>query len=483
MENDFNKTDFEHFIKQNADQYRMFPSEKLWKGIHNTIHTRRRWYGFGLSFLILTTAVVTWVMLSTSGKNSQVISSLPPLTLHQTIQENKPVTKINLAPVKPANNKLSFVTNAVNPEQDIFLPDNSVNTVDDYISSTNTLTIPTEEINSGATTVLKAETGFVSDHLVAKAPVIPKQVIANEPVALPVVTDKINEINSTAALLSAAKEKENIREELNRNRVGDYSLTIESVINSYKYTRRKKRLALEAYITPSISYRDLKENKPFISWARNQTNGTTNATYAADINSVVKHKPDLGLQVGLTAGLPVTKRVRLLAGLQFNVSKYDIRAYTHASEQTTISLSTAAGGRNTVTATSNYRNVGVGPEPDWLRNLYISGSIPLGIEVRLLGNRRSYFGVSGTMQPTYILSNKSYLLSTDYKNYAKVPSLTRKWNLNAGFEMFAGISTGKLKWRVGPQIRYQVMSSYQERYPIKEHLFDFGLKMGIMLNK
>jgi hypothetical protein len=147
----------------------------------------------------------------------------------------------------------------------------------------------------------------------------------------------------------------------------------------------------------------------------------------------------------------------------------------------TISLSTAVGGRNTVTAPSYYRNVGA-TQADWLRNLYISASAPLGVEVKLLGNRSSYFGVSGTMQPTYILSNKSYLLSTDYKNYAKFPSLTRKWNLNAGFEMFAGISTGKLKWRVGPQVRYQVMSSYQERYPIKEHLFDFGLKMGIMLN-
>ena len=48
MENNNNR-DFEQFVKQNADQYRMFPSEKVWNGIHNSLHTRRRWYGFGLT--------------------------------------------------------------------------------------------------------------------------------------------------------------------------------------------------------------------------------------------------------------------------------------------------------------------------------------------------------------------------------------------------------------------------------------------------
>ena len=77
MESNYDNRDFEQFVKQNADQYRMFPSEKVWKGIHNSLHTRRRWYGIGLAFLILTTGIVTWVMLSTSAKNRQVVSTLP----------------------------------------------------------------------------------------------------------------------------------------------------------------------------------------------------------------------------------------------------------------------------------------------------------------------------------------------------------------------------------------------------------------------
>jgi hypothetical protein len=55
--------------------------------------------------------------------------------------------------------------------------------------------------------------------------------------------------------------------------------------------------------------------------------------------------------------------------------------------------------------------------------------------------------------------------------------------VNTGFELFAGFNTGDLKWRVGPTVRYQAMSSYKKQYPVEERLFDFGFKMGIMLNK
>ena len=37
MESNFSNRDFEQFVKQNADQYRMFPSEKVWKGVNSAI--------------------------------------------------------------------------------------------------------------------------------------------------------------------------------------------------------------------------------------------------------------------------------------------------------------------------------------------------------------------------------------------------------------------------------------------------------------
>src|SRR6185436_15005715 len=78
MERQFHNGDFEKLLRDHANQYRMFPSEKVWKGIHSSLHTRRRWYGIGLGLLLLLTAgTVTWVMLNPSSGTKQLITSIP----------------------------------------------------------------------------------------------------------------------------------------------------------------------------------------------------------------------------------------------------------------------------------------------------------------------------------------------------------------------------------------------------------------------
>jgi hypothetical protein len=40
-----------------------------------------------------------------------------------------------------------------------------------------------------------------------------------------------------------------------------------------------------------------------------------------------------------------------------------------------------------------------------------------------------------------------------------------------------------MKWQVGPQVRYQLLSSFVSKYPVKENLFDFGMRVGVTLSK
>jgi hypothetical protein len=261
--------------------------------------------------------------------------------------------------------------------------------------------------------------------------------------------------------------------------------TIESVVNSYMYRPNRKKWGWELYFSPTVSYRTLSENTEFISMARYNnimTGGAGNSPsyYSTDVNSVVKHKPDIGFKVGVKASYPVSKWLSFTTGFQLGVSKYDIKAYQHSSEPATIALSTAIAGNNTVTTMTNYRN-GSGQKVNWLRNFYFAASVPVGMELKLSDGTRNYFGIATTLQPTYVLDNRAYLISTDYKNYAEVPSLTRRFNLNTSFEIYSAHTTGKIRWRIGPQVHYQVMSSFIKNYPIKEHLFDFGLKLGVQL--
>jgi hypothetical protein len=133
---------------------------------------------------------------------------------------------------------------------------------------------------------------------------------------------------------------------------------------------------------------------------------------------------------------------------------------------------------------TNYTNMeGSSTNKDWLQNMYLQVSAPIGIELKLAGNENTRFGIASTIQPTYILSDRVYILSTDYKSYAEVPWLIRRWNLNTAFATYVGYSTGKLAWQVGPQVRYQLLSSFVGKYPVKENLFDFGLRIGVSLNQ
>jgi len=201
-----------------------------------------------------------------------------------------------------------------------------------------------------------------------------------------------------------------------------------------------------------------------------------------DVNKVVTHKPDMGIELGIAARYAINKRMKLRAGLQFNTSRYDIKAYRSATELTTIALNTGSVIADSVNTLSNYRNFN-GYESNWLHNLYFQVAAPIGIEMQLAGDNRVKFGIAGTVQPTYVIGDKVYMISTNYKNYAEVPSLIRRWNVNTSFEAFVGYTTGRMNWQVGPQVRYQLMSSFVKEYPVKENLFDFGLKVGVSVNR
>lgn len=482
MQNKFNNTDLEQFVKQNADQYRMFPSDKVWKGIHNTLHTRRRWYGIGLALLLLTTGVVTWVMLLPEAKNREVISALPKTTTPQAITEKKQNKEVVIVPAKAVNNKTPFVSSTGNLQKAIF--------INDITTSPESVIDPAGDPGEASAIVYNDPapvTRVESTHqpeTIIKNTVPVKQIVHNKPVHTPVLSAKVNDYSFSAINKANNKKETSVpaAEEKIMEKRDIYPYTIESVVNSYNYREKGKKASLLVYFTPTVSYRALKENKVFITTARNATSGTNNTFSAADVNSVVTHKPDIGFQLGIAAGYPLSKNLSLIGGLQFNVSKYDIRAYAYPSEVATIALNSSGGGGSSVSNFTNYRNTG-GYKANWLHNFYFSASAPIGLDLKLVGNRKTYFGVSGTVQPTYILGNRAYLLSTDYKNYLEVPSLTRKWNISTGFELYAGYTTGNLKWRVGPQVRYQALSSFKKSYPVEEHLFDFGLKLGLMLNK
>jgi hypothetical protein len=200
---------------------------------------------------------------------------------------------------------------------------------------------------------------------------------------------------------------------------------------------------------------------------------------------MVTHKPDLGFELGVTEKYSLTQRLRVRAGLQFNVNRYDIKAFNAPYTMAPIALRSSTSARvDSIWTLTNYSNESSsGKTTSWLQNFSFQVSAPVGVELALAGNEKMQFGIATTVQPTYVLGDRAYLITTNYKSYTQVPWLLRRWNVNTALETFVSYQAGKARWQVGPQVRYQLLSSFISNYPVKENLFDFGLKIGLSFEK
>lgn len=466
MESNYRNREFEQYIKENADQYRMFPSEKVWKGIHNTLHTRRRWYGVGLSLLLLVTgSAVTWVMMSYPVAKNEPVTSIKAIQspLQQKSTARAVTTPEAVTKVPPFNNKLASIkaeSGQPSVASPLVLP-----AIQSEDIRTNLLSLTPAEQPGGVTRIDRMQLPGLQKEVptaaVSSNPFYQSKPAQDEQVTSAVIAEE--------RIKTGSSDRPNVRNEFN------YPLGFEDVTNAYIPQKISRKVSWQFFVTPTISYRKLDENKKF------DNNAGFPFASLNDVNKAVTHKPDMGLQIGLSARYPVTRNLKIRGGLQFNLNRYDIKAFAYNPEVATIELN-GTNGNSSVSTWTEYRTYS-GYKSDWLKNFYFSVSAPIGAELNLVGGKKTSFGIAGTIQPTYIIKDRAYLISSDYKNYAKVPWLIRHVNLNTGFEAFVNYSSGKTKWQVGPQVRYQVLSSFHNKYPVKENLFDFGMKIGITLNE
>jgi hypothetical protein len=468
MDGHLDNNEFEVFIRDKADQHRLYPNEKVWDHIHTRLHTRKKWVAGAMLLLLISAGLVTWVMFETNESKTAVASNVPA-----TKPVNKPTrTKDKIQINKQRNVLYSFLNNT-----DAAI--NSSSTAD--ASAEQHAAISNEsslEIEQPASELLEETSPIIAStpaennqsNNTSNTFATAKKLLA-EKKNRSLLISGINKINITTAAIGPISEMPT-------------SAEVKSYANKSKQRNKKiSRQQFQFYFTPTISYRGLKEDVQFIETARaNMALAPAPTMSTTDISKVVKHKPDLGIQVGFLNRVPISKQVSFLFGLQFNMNKYDIKAYSYPSEVTTIAYSNLYGYPSSISTITTYRSTG-GYSSNWLRNYYLSASSPIGLEFKIAGTKNNFWGIAGTIQPTYVLGNRAYVISTDYQNYAQVPYLTRKWNLSTGIETFAQFKAGKTTMKIGPQFRYQTLSSFKKGYPVEEHLFDFGVKMGVILGK
>jgi hypothetical protein len=452
MERNFTNENFEPFLRQNADNLRMRASDKMWKNISRSLNKRRRRTGLLLGVFFLTTSLFTYYVITESGAifPKGAPAAQKPAASHR--QTHSPIT----------HQRTSINAQDIPVQQPAATPDADL---------TNAPGITDNGGPSAPLAVNPASTDGATNRAGLEEPQV--AYTARQGFSL-------NTIAPSLHVFDEARKQAVTKQEVPKPAVKSGELPIaEDAVASLK-NLKKSKLEFQVFFTPTVSYRKLTENK---SYLRTIQPGTLNPTLSplADVNNLVTHKPDIGFELGVAAKYPISKKVNVRGGLQFNINRYDIKAFNSHTELATIALN----NRNRFeshAAVSNYSNM-TGYRSNWLQNFYFQASAPVGVEYKLKGNKDMHIGVAGAVQPTYILGDRAYLISSDYKNYAEVPWLIRRWNVATNVETFVSYSTGKLQWQVGPQVRYQLLSSFVSKYPVKENLFDFGLKVGVSLKK
>jgi len=524
MDRKFYTDDFERMLKEMSDEFKMYPSKRIWNSIYNNIHPQRNWPSIGVSISLIFTLILIGHLntlnpalnsklasIQTVYSNTNSIFSNPiifsskfidkslddnqtttldenDLGTNQPINSNKANSNQSITQLRniSTNKKLS---NKVN-ESDILNNHQAISQIQsssskDYqdlnklVQSLNNSTKNSIELSSEKTSTeialeqissippsQKSKYGYLMN-------TISENEINHKGIKNDISEDLQNEINSL-------KQKG-----LSQNNQELVSAKDKQWIKNYALHNRRAtkkwagKLSSMAYATPSVVYRSLSNNPNyFVNTNSNSVSSLSSANQA--LREEVNQMPAMGLEIGTGLQYSIFKNLNIKAGLQLNYTRYSTKAFANSHPfSTTITLHDFVSNTNyEVYETTPYSNKS-GLEAIKLHNETFQFSMPIGADLKLAGNENIQWNVGATIQPTFVIGGKNYLISSDKRNFVNEPSLLSRWNLNAGFETFITFKSNGLTWQIGPQFRTQLFSTNSKQYVIEERLLNYGFKVGV----
>lgn len=478
MENEFYRDDFELFLRDSTDDFKMYPSRKVWYSLYNNLHPDRKWPSLAVCLLLITAILYLGISnnnsINAKNKGLAVTAAESETTSSTTLAPNK------TNPVKVLLNESDTYT--ADAKQKLILADNQSNT---------SVAIQSTSFN---TPLLSQKENDV--------PVTPSLITENKS---NVALDAANKTAMTA--ISSTEDqnsKASLSSETSEAKPADAALPTTSTIApapaaktfadfmqqdrewmedfAFYNKRRSKESRLygwssQFYVTPSIGYRVLFRNKSFRSAAQNALIATANR----NSNALAEPNEQGALSIEAGAGLmkSINKRVRVKAGLQFNYTDFITYAQKLDHPTATIIAINDEYGVQMEPSVASYANT-PGKNKTKLHNKAIQLSIPLGLDYKIVSGRKISWYAGASIQPTYITGGFAYAQSADNNFYVEDASLLRRWNMNTAVESFITIKApGGSFIHLGPQFRYQLLSTYTKKYTYTEKPYNIGFKIGL----
>jgi len=499
MENRFDDNEFEHFLHDETKQHRMYPSEKIWRNIHKELHPPKAWPALTfISLFIISLLTISTILnnhpaqpffnISANTASQEKITSDKKEKVEYTAElfaKNITLETFSLIKAKAKEEELQAFVDLIAAENPSVAIVPNIAKAEIVLYEPN---VPEErkiaegadrELANNGNAVEKEIKKRLDSKLAVSSYII--ESISTTTEAAPSFSQgttglvKNNTLSTSAELQKTAKKNSLFKKPVDDN-------PTEVDYNAYQVPSLTKKKAskfeYQFYITPSISYRKLEDDKKRNDYQRSSTatTGPTALNYTVNVNDVVRHKPAMGTEVGFGAMYKLTKSLKLKTGFQFNVRQYYIDAFSNSTGLATIAI-VSNDRLDTITQYSNFSNTN-GYKESQLDNKLYQVSVPIGLQWDFLQTKHLGLSIGGSLQPTVTLNKTLYIISTDYKVYTDGTPFLRRWNINSSAELDITYKVGKVKWYLGPQIRYQHLPTYTDKYPIKEYRLDYGLKIG-----
>jgi hypothetical protein len=466
--------EFEQFLQDEVRHHRMYPSDHVWNNIRTEIHGNQTWPALTfIALFVICGLTISTLLMSPSAERIQSIASLaikPVKTIERTNQITpKESTESYLGVIEPQDITDYTVSSIANNQLQASTYLQQENSASSNIEFTVAIekNSPSRNEENNSVVFTKNVNAFTANTIA--------------PLNLNTISSKEETLESKELVIP------NLLKSIPANQTSielgdDYLKNAATAAKTIPW-KKVSKVGFQFYVTPSKSYRTLSDAavkeviQPSTVSNTNTQNVPLGLNYSANVNDIVRHSPSMGIEIGFAALYNISNRLKFKTGVQLNVRQYHIETFKTFSSPSTLSLINN-NGIQTVNLFSNYNN-NTGFKSEQLNNQTYQVSIPVGVQLELIKGNRIGLNAEASVQPTLSINNSTFLLSTDYKNYTDGNSFIRKWNVNTSLGINISYKSGANLWQIGPQIRYQHLPTYSNQYPIKEHLLDYGIRLGI----
>ena len=451
----------EQLLQKEAEKYSVHPSDKVWENIRVELHGKPKWKALPLIFISIVLSLTIATIINYPPQKF-LIKNLDPVLSHTKSIISIPSNKTKRT-IQTLIEKLKDKTDDKFEFTNIGLDNNATALSNKNIKNTEEVITITTPIKNNDIQATETYNNVSTNNLETS------------------VETFANPLKENSKDFALNAEPQNVVNDIKFK--NDEKTLCSDDVNNYLKTFDKKSLVkqdkkskwkVQYYATISNSYRTLEDDKSRLSFL---SNSSERKALKGNVNDVVKHKPAVGGEFGVSFLYKLTKNLHLKSGLQFNVRQYGIDAYRANGNAT---FSYLENNKLSSIQIKSAFTTEQGAYSARLENQLYQLSIPIGLQWDVINGERWGLSTAATIQPTVTLNEDVYVVSTDYKYYADGTSFFRRFNINTSTELYLTLKSKNVKWFFGPQIRYQQLPTYNDIYPIKEYRVDYGIKFGFI---